>query len=423
MRVQRVLQALFLMITTTVFGFSGFVHLHTNDFKNSFPVLKSNKVWKNLQKSGSYNEFKSSKLYYRLSEEFSRINKDHDYLTEDFLSQIPASNADFYLMDIGSLSFLISFELDKAQMETISKLNSETLPNKKVGEYDVFEKGGIFISFYKNRTLIASDISFISDYITDGSDFETIKPQKGYSNTLYLDMKKILSTPYLKTYWFIKDKSPLLTTKEVSISFNITKKEFSEVGKIVYTTPLTENIEESRKKIEIDSILSIINLSTPFSWRFFDKIDFINYFMTNTGEVVLAPFSGTLDDLKKVAMDKHKSSLWKEESGVVEVSFGVLNREKIYLTLKDGYLLGSTEKDLLSKVKVVDSNFIKELNIKSTDFVKKMASKTSDSERSNLSYSNFIKNFITPYFSGLSTFSHKYFIKEGNGIFETKITF
>ncbi|MBN2694324.1 hypothetical protein JXR93_06645 [bacterium] len=421
MRKSVVLQTVFFILSTTIFGFSGFVHLHTDDFKNSFPLLKSNKIWVNLQKNDSYKEFKNSKLYLRLSDEFERINKDHDYITEDFLSTIPASKADFYLMDIGSLSFLISLEIDKAQMETISNLNSENLPNKKIGDYDVFEKGGIFISFYKNKTLIASDVKFISEYIKDGKSYETIKPEKGFSNSLYLDMDKILSTPYLKTYWFTRDKSPLLNTKEVSISFNLTKKEFSEVGEIVYSSPITEG--ESGKKIELDSIFSVINTSEPFSWKIFDKIKFTSYSSTNSAEIVFAPYSGTIDDLKKMVLEKHRVSVWKENAGVVEINYGVLNRDKLFLSLKDGNLLISTDSSLITKAKIVDTTSIKEINIKGSSFIKKISAETSQKEKINITYANFINNFVVPYLSNINNFEHKYFLKEGKAFFETKIKF
>ncbi len=400
---------LIFVFCSNVYSYSGDLHLHLKDFKSSFSNV--NFLVEDFLNSDAMKVFKSSKLYLRLKKEFKTIN-DSNFFSYKNLKKLSAKKLDLYLLNTADLDFLLAMQLDISQLTALVNLDLNTYQEINGEKY--YKLGSLYFIIKEQNIVVSTKRANITKYLDNPKEFVTITPSNKYDNFLYLNMKKILSDYYLKTYWFNRHKDFSFIGNKVEVYFSTRPKKFDELIKI-YTN---ENPKYDKWFFKDNN--SILIKQKNLSHRLFSKNKKLFKDISIYGVSINEKHSNYIakptdkEKLKQNIKKEHPNAKITDKSGVLEVKYGLMNRNSAYLKFNDNYLLISSDNnfnevsksDYYEYIKI-DKDLFSQLNKKLEDL---------NSNASDYSYKQFYKNFLTMYIKKLKSFSYSSKTKEDKQI-------
>ncbi len=423
LNIMRLLIILF-FLPAFLFSYDGMIHLHVSNLNSFYRNMQNNKIFKKISKSKNWNNFKSSKLYFRLFEDIKKMDPDNKILNFKNIEKIPETPMDFYLINIENETFIAKIKLEKSQLTALTnidfvKMESTVFLNRKIYKYQE-----IYISQENSYLYISNSSKYLKDFIGNNNSYDTnIKLKDKYKNYIYLNLSKINKTPYLRNYWFTNFKD-FYDFKSVIINFNLTDKIFEENGIIELDR---ENYNSDNLMVTDDRFkIMLFNAEGKFQISPFIKNKKIKIYSLIANDfktkVYLAKYTGSkpfYDFLKEML-----PSAKVVKNKFIEYHYGLMNRKTIFIKTIDNYLLFSDNVELLKDIKLKKSNNLYQL-IKISDFknISNELVKLSELDKNNYSYNIYLNSYLLnymnlKYFEFTSVLNNKKKIE-----FKTKIIF
>jgi len=414
---------IFLLIVIFIFSqflsaYDALIHLHLKNINKIYKTVSSNKILNKIKTSKEWNDFLNSKLYLRLSEDINSFDPNHKILNFKNLSMLPEGSFDLYLTNIGNETFTIDLKLDKSQAYALLNTDVSKLEQIPFNDSNIYIKDSLYFYFKNNHFYLSNNLKEFKKFLNENKNYE----KNLNKNFLYLNIKEIKKTPYLKTYWFT-EKLNFENFNSVYIEFELTEKSFTEKGVINLDMKIGN---KDLKIIEGNYGINIFNTDMNLKFPVLNEMKNIKIYnmVSNDLNKKLYLAYGNISDIEKFLKNKYPSMKNSKTDKYIKFRFGLLNKDVLYLKkIDDKNILFSNDEELINKVKLIkNKNLIKKTELKNPSIISAYIKTLSKNNIQNYSFENFRKGFLNNYFK-IKYFIYQSYSENEKINFSTEIKF